>query len=580
MNEAPDAILNNHISGPQRTRFLPRDPLLAAVKIVVILAILLLSIPVLSLFWTSLVGDDGITLEHFGAVIEHPQFWPAMLNTIYVGFGTVFVMILFTIPLAWIYTRTDLPRKNIMLALITINVAIPSFLVAMGYIFVFNPTNGIVNEIWRAIVGAHQTPFNVYSLWWVVLLQGVALSAPAFFMMVPTFEGIDSSLEEAAAANGVRRWRAAIHIVLPLASPAILAVAAYYFIIAIEMFDYAGMLATPARTYVASTLLYSFIHNGSGLPRYAEGASLGILLASLAMILAIVYLYCVRNADRYVTLTGKRKQQAPIKLSRKGRRWGWGFITTYFVIGTGMPLLMLLWASGMPFLQVPSWDALKTWNLEAYRNVWPMLPMLLKNNVILMLTVPTLGVSMAVCMAWVGTRFKNRMRKGIDIAVMVAVAVPSIVGALGFLFFALKVNGAVAIYGTIWLIALAMTARYLTWANRTISGAMMQIHPEIEEASQTSGVRRGRTFVSVVLPNVARSLFISWFWLALLSMRELTIPIMLSRRGTDVFSTTIWGLNISGVTDEAAALSVILAGIILVMVVLFHLISTKWTIRT
>lgn len=580
MSDTPNNLDHDGTARPRLASFLPRDPLLVGVKVVIILAMLLLAIPVFSLIWTSLSGDEGLTLEHFGTVAEHPQFWPAMLNTVYVGFGTVFVMILFTVPLAWIYTRTDLPRKNVMLALITINVAIPSFLVAMGYIFVFNPSNGLMNELWRGFVGERQTPFNVYSLGWVILLQGVALSAPAFFMMVPTFEGIDSSLEEAAAANGVKRWRAALSIVLPLASPAILAVAAYYFIIAVEMFDYAGMLATPARTYVAATLLYAFIHDGSGLPRYAEGASLGIILAGLAMILAIIYLYCVRNADRYVTLTGKRKQQAPIKLSRKARRWGWSFVTTYFVIGTGLPLLMLLWASGMPFLQIPSWETLSEWNLNAYRNVWPMLPLILKNNLILLLTVPTLGVAMAVCMAWVGTRFKNRMRKGIDIAVMIAVAVPSIVGALGFLFFGLTVNGTVAIYGTIWLIALAMTARYLTWANRTVSGAMMQIHPEIEEASQTSGVRRGRTFVSIVLPNVARSLFISWFWLALLSMRELTIPIMLSRRGTDLFSTTIWGLNVSGVTDEAAALSVILACIILVMVVLFHIISTKWKIRS
>lgn len=565
---------------PQRSSFLSRDPLLTGIKAVVILAILLLAIPISSLLWTSMSGDDGLTFANFTLVMEHPQFWPAMLNTLFVGCGTVVVMIFFTVPLAWIYTRTDLPRKNVMLALITINVAIPSFLVAMGYIFVFNPSNGIVNELWRAIVGVRQTPFNVYSLGWVILLQGVALSAPAFFMMVPTFQGIDSALEEAAAANGVKRFTAAIYIVLPLASPAILAVAAYYFIIAVEMFDYAGMLATPARTYVAATLLYAFIHDGSGLPRYAEGASLGIIMAALAMVLAIAYLYCVRNADRYVTLTGKRKTQTPINLSHSGRRWGWGFVATYFAIGTGLPLLMLLWASGMPFLQVPSWQALQAWDFTAYRNVLPMVPALLKNNLILMLTVPTLGVAMAVCMAWVGTRFKNRMRKGIDVAVMIAVAVPSIVGALGFLFFGLNVNSAVAIYGTIWLIALAMTARYLTWANRTISGAMMQLHPEIEEASQVSGVRRGRTFVSIVLPNVARSLFISWFWLALLSMRELTIPLMLSRRGTDVFSTAIWGLNISGVTDEAAALSVILAVMILVLVTLFHFVSTKWTIRT
>lgn len=577
MSQANTGVINE--AGPKGS-FLPRDPLLSTVKIIVIVAMLLLAIPICSLVYTSLVGEDGVTLSNFALVAEHPQFWPAMLNTLYVGVGTVVVMIFFTVPLAWIYTRTDLPRKNVMLALITINVAIPSFLVAMGYIFIFNPSNGLVNEIWRVIVGARQTPFNVYSLGWVIFLQGVALSAPAFFMMVPTFQGIDTSLEEAASANGVKRWTAALYIVLPLASPAILAVAAYYFIIAVEIFDYAGMLATPARTYVAATLLYAFIHDGSGLPRYAEGASLGLIMAAAAMILAVAYLWSVRHADRYVVLTGKRKAQASLKLGQKGRRWGWGFVATYFFLGTGIPLLMLLWASGMPFLRVPSWAALQNWNLQAYANVMPMLPGLLKNNLLLMITVPTIGVTLAACMAWVGTRFKNRMRKGIDIAVMVAVAVPSIVGALGFLFFGLSINSYVAIYGTIWLIAIAMAARYLTWANRTVSGAMMQLHPEIEEACQVSGVRRGRSFVSVVLPNVARSLFISWFWLALLSMRELTIPIMLSRRGTDVFSTAIWGLNSSGITDEAAALSVILACIILVLVTLFHFTTTKWIVRT
>ncbi|MGJ8535452.1 MAG: ABC transporter permease [Alphaproteobacteria bacterium] len=559
--------------------FLPRDPILAVVKIIVLLAMLMLAVPILSLVYTSLSGEDGFTLSNFALVTEHPQFWPAMGNTAIVGFGTVIVMIFFTVPLAWIYSRTDLPVKNLMLAFITINVAIPSFLVAMGYIFIFNPTNGVFNELWRLVVGERQTPFNVYSIGWIFFLQGVALSSPAFFMMVPTFQGIDSSLEEAAAANGVNRWKAALYIVLPLASPAILAVACYYFIIAIEIFDYAGMLGTPVRTYVAATLLYAFIHDGSGLPRYAEGASLGLMMAVAAFLLALAYLWSIRKADRFVVLTGKRKEQTPIKLTRSGRRLAWGFVGTYFLIGTGVPLLMLIWASGLPFLQVPSWNALQDWNLQAYINVLPMVPELLKNNFILMLVVPTIGVTLAACMAWVGTRFKTRLRKGIDITVMVAVAVPSIVGALGFLFFGLSVNSHVAIYGTIWLIAIAMAARYLTWANRTVTGAMMQLHPEIEEAGLVSGVRKGRSFVSIVLPNVARSLLISWFWLALLSLRELTIPIMLSRRGTDVFATAIWGLNTSGITDEAAALSVILACLILLLVVVFHLISTKWVVQ-
>lgn len=557
---------------------IPRDPILAIVKVIIVVAIALLAIPIISLIVSALSGEDGATIDHFIAVTEHPQFWPAMRNTAISGVGTVIVMTCFTVPLAWIYTRTSLPKKNLMIALITVNVAIPSFLVALGYIFIFNPSNGVFNVVWRIISGATDSPVNIYSLGWIVFLQGVALSAPAFFMTVPTLQGIDTSLEEAAAANGVRRWKAAVFIVLPLASPAIFAVAAYYFIIAVEMFDYAGMLGTPARTYVAASLLYSFIHD-STLPRYAEAASLGLIMAVLAMFLAFAYLYAVRNADRFVVLSGKRREQVSIQLTRNGKRWAWGFVAFYFTVGTGTPLLMLVWASGMPFLQVPSLEALKGWNLTAYANVWPIVPGLLKNNLKLMLVAPTIGVILAACMAWVGTRFKSRLRKGIDITVMLAVAVPSIVGALGFLTFALMVNRYIAIYGTIWLIAITMAARYLTWANRTISSAMMQIHPEIEEAGLVSGIRKGRTFVSIVLPNVARSLLISWFWLALMSLRDLTIPIMLSRRGTDVFSTAIWGLNSSGVTDEAAALSVILALFVLLFVGCYHVITTKWVVQ-
>jgi iron(III) transport system permease protein len=546
---------------------------------VVLIAMVLLAIPILSLISRALVGDDGFTLSHFTAVFDHPQFWPAMRNTAISGLGTVVVMICFTVPLAWIYARTDLPRKSAMLAMITVNVAIPSFLVALGYIFMFNPSNGVFNEIFRAITGTGDAPVNVYTLGWIIFLQGVALSAPAFFMMVPTLQGIDTSLEEAAAVNGVRRWKAALFIVLPLASPAILAVAAYYFIIAVEMFDYAGMLGTPARTFVAASLLYAFIHEGSSLPRYGEGASLGLIMAFLAIILSLIYLRAVRHADRFVVLNGKRREQVSIALTKGGRRMAWGFVSIYFAIGTGLPLLMLIWASGLPFLQVPSWEAAQSWNLNAYLNVLPMLPTLIKNNLILMLVVPTIGVILAAALAWIGTRFSHHWRKGIDATVMVAVAVPSIVGALGFLAFAISFNKYIPIYGTIWLIAITMAARYMTWANRTVSSAMMQIHPEFEEACKTSGILRGRTFISVILPNVARSLVVSWFWLALMSLRELTIPVMLARRGTDVFSTAIWGLNTSGVTDEAAALSVILAVLILGLVTVFHLILTKWKIQ-
>src|SRR5260370_35549748 len=153
---------------------------------------------------------------------------------------------------------------------------------------------------------------------------------------------------------------------------------------------------------------------------------------------------------------------------------------------------------------------------------------------------------------------------------MMAIAVPSIVSALGFLDFGLAVYRAMPIYPTVWLIVLAMSIRYLTWANRTISSNLLQVHPEIEEACATSGVRPGPAFVSVLLPTIGRALLYSWFWLALLSLRELTIPIMLARPDTAVLATAIWSLNSAGNTAVAAALGMMPRRLTLGEAVRFH----------
>jgi iron(III) transport system permease protein len=226
---------------------------------------------------------------------------------------------------------------------------------------------------------------------------------------------------------------------------------------------------------------------------------------------------------------------------------------------------MLLWASGQPFMQLPTPLALSRWSLEAYHEAFAQLPPLIYNNLIVMLAVPIISVTLAACVAWAGGR-----RRGLDLFVMMAIAVPSIVSALGFLYFGLAIYRAIPIYTTVWLIVLAMSTRYLTWANRTISSSLLQVHPEIAEACATSGVRPGLAFVLVLLPTIGRALLYSWFWLALLSLRELTIPIMLARPDTAVLATAIWSLNSAGNTDVAAAMSMILVGITLVMVFLFH----------
>jgi iron(III) transport system permease protein len=581
----------------------PRDPIALAIRALVAVAVFLLAVPIFALLSSSLsdVQSNGstLTLANFEAVLAHPLFAPVAWNTLMLGAGTVAVMLLFAVPFAWLFARSDLPRKDLLLALITVNVAIPSFLVAIGYIFLFNPSNGLANQLARDAFGLTNAPFNIYSLGWMIVLQGTALAAPAFFMIVPCLQAIDVTLEEAASASGVRLGATALRIVLPLAAPAILAACAYYFIIAIEMFDYASMLGMPARIFVASTWLYQMINAGTGLPRYGEAAALGLLVAVGSLLVSLVYLWSINKAARYTVVTGKRRRHHAVRLDTAAKIIAWAFVFAYAVFSFVLPVLTLLWASGQPFMQLPTPDALSRWSFEAYHEAFAQLPPLLYNNLVVMLAVPTISVALAACVAWAGThplstwdrgrlaRFLARAgragrppsqvtrgpRRGLDLFVMMAIAVPSIVGALGFLYFGLAIYRAVPIYTTVWLIVLAMSTRYLTWANRTISSNLLQVHPEIEEACATSGVRPGPAFVSVLLPTIGRALIYSWFWLALLSLRELTIPIMLARPDTAVMATAIWSLNAAGNADVAAAMSMILVSITLVMVFFFHKVA-------
>ena len=561
-----------------RSARIAQDPLLVGLGVVVVVALALMLIQVAVLVWASLrpgmlEGAGGLTLANFDYVFTHQSFRSVLTNTLLLGAGSTAVMLLFAVPFAWLYTRTDLPRKELLLIILTVKIAIPGFLVAMGYIYLFNPSNGIGNRIAIDLLGFSAPPFNVYTLGWIALLQGAALVSPAFFMIVPTFRAIDAALEEAAYVSGIRQTTTSLRIVVPLAAPAILATSVYYFIIAIESFDYPGTLGLPVRMLVFSTWMYQLVHPPFGQPRYGEAAAMGVLMSIGAIVLTLVYLWATRQSDRYTVVTGKRSQQRSTRLSGWTKVLAWVFILAYSSLVLFIPLFMLVWSSLLPYLQVPSPAALGLLSLDAYRTAFNELPPLIVNTLSVMIVVPTLSVILATAVALIVVRTRLPGRRVIDMVVMIAIAVPSIVGGLAFLYLGLSIYQIVPIYTSIWIITLAMSSRYITWANRTISSALVQVHRELEEACSTSGIRRGRAFLSVLLPTVAPALLVSGFWLALLSLRELTIPLMLARPNTQVLATAIWGFNAAGTSSVASAMGVTLVVIIGIMVLIFHKVA-------
>src|SRR4030095_15331620 len=135
--------------------------------------------------------------------------------------------------------------------------------------------------------------------------------------------------------------------------------------------------------------------------------------------------------------------------------------------------------------------------------------------------------------------------------------VPSIVIGLAFIF--VYVRFPIPIYGTLWIIALAMTTRYLAYSSRTATAALMQVHGELEEASQMAGAPWMRTLRRVTMPLLAPAMINIFLWVAVHAMQELSMALMLYNPSTVVVSTMIWSMWQNGRTADAAVLGVLLS---------------------
>ena len=177
---------------------------------------------------------------------------------------------------------------------------------------------------------------------------------------------------------------------------------------------------------------------------------------------------------------------------------------------------MLLWTSVQPFYAPLSAESLGRMSFESYYKIWQESSVVraLWNTMVLALVTSIATILLAVLVSWFVVR---RRRQTDGLAHYLATVsflpqcVPSIVIGLAFIF--VYVRFPVPIYGTLWIIALAMTTRYLAFSSLTTTSALMQVHGELEEASQMAGARWTRTLRRVTIPLLAPAIinvFFGW----------------------------------------------------------------------
>lgn len=521
-------------------------------------------------FVPGLPTEPGFTLRHWSNVANSRLLTRVIPNTAIVGFGTIIIGVFFALPLAWLLNRTTLPFRTTFTTIIGIVPVIPGFILAMGWIMLLDERIGLINNIVASALGLSSLPLGVKdSPWGIAWVLGLILTAPIFFLVAGPLCRIDPSLEEAASVTGMRHLTVLRRVTLPLVWPGILGGMIYTFMTAVSIFEIPALLgAASGRVPVlASEIFYSVRPGGPLTATFAYGAAgvYGTLLALPSLAALYLYLRVLQRAERYQVITGKGYRARQTDLGRVA--WvGVAFVVLYLSLAVGLPLLVLVWASLMPVLQMPSLEALAKLSFENYRGLLEGLggAGVIWNTLLVVGSVSLLVIFFSFMISWVVVRTRLRSRKMIDMLAMLPHAIPSLAFAFALAMIAILASRWLPwlpLSGTLGIIMVAHLITRVPYGTRVMNSALGQVHRELEEIGQICGTRTPTIMRRVVLPLIKPSVVYLAVWTAMLSFQEVTMALFLSGPHNSVLSVSIWGLWEAGSLGTAAAGAVAMVSI-------------------
>lgn len=205
-------------------------------------------------------------LTNYGLMIHDPVFWKAVWNTAYLtGLGVPLTIVLglaIALPLNARIRGLALYRTLIYLPAI-----VPSVVMALLWLWIFNPDYGLLNSILSAVhlpTGSWlATPGQAKNALLIMVLWGTVGSV--MVIMLAGLQDVPVGQLEAAALDGANALRRFWHVVLPALSPVIFYNVITSVVFFLQLFDQAYVVSSTAGAGnnvdlgapVQSTLFYS-----------------------------------------------------------------------------------------------------------------------------------------------------------------------------------------------------------------------------------------------------------------------------------------------------------------------------------
>src|ERR1700736_535182 len=484
---------------------------LPRVTVVAITALVIFA-PIGLIFWQSFLNAPffaplkHLSFDSYAFIFEDGDFWQSFLNSILIAGGMVIIAVPLGAALAFLLTRTDLPAQRTIEVLVLIPVFVSPMVLAFGYVVAMGPVG--FYSLWaKAIVG--EVPWSVYSLTSIAVIAGLTHVPHVYLYSSAALKSLGSDVEEAARVAGARPFRVALDVSLPMTMPALLFAGVLVFFLGFELFGLPLVLGDPEGHLVLSTYLYK-LTNKLGTPSYHLMAAVAVCIVAVTFPLVLLQRWLLKTSGKYVSVKGKATRQKLLPLG--GWKWIalaivalWLLFTILVPIsGIALRAFVEQWGEGIALSEVLT--------LENFTQVFSQSDQV--RAIINTFLIGTIGGGLAVAcytaIGLAGHRQRGGIAKVLDYLVLIPRAIPGLLAGLAFLWIFLFVPGLKELRNTVFSVWLAYTVVWLAYGLRLISGALLQIGPELEESARTVGASSAQVLRQVTLPLIRFGLLASW----------------------------------------------------------------------
>lgn len=494
-----------------------------------------------------------LSFSAYQFIWEDEDFWEAFSTSALIALTMTGIAVPVGVGLAFLITRTDIPGRKFLEPLVLVPVFMSAVVLSFGYVVTLGPV-GFISTAIKAVLGF--VPWKLYSVASIAIIAGLTHVPHVYLYASAALRNLGSDIEEAARIAGAGPWRVALTVSLPMIMPVVLYAAVLIFFLGFELFGLPLVLGDPQGVLVLSTYLYK-LTNKLGVPSYQLMAVVVVAIILVAVPLILLQRALLKHAARFVAMRGKASRHQPIRLGA----WRWaafGTVAFWFTVTVIIPLAGITlrsfvsgWGEGVNIANVLTLDHYR--ELADYPNV--------VRAILNTLGIGVIGGAVAVgaygLIAIAMHRWNSPLARAVDAVAMVPRAMPGIVAGLAMLWLFLFVKPIAPFRETMVSIWLAYSIVWFAYGLRMISGTLMQIAPELEEAGRSVGATQGRVARDVTVPLARNGLFAAWLLIFLIFAREYSTGVYLLGPGTEVIGSLMVSLWGTGAIDLVSALAVI-----------------------